>query len=408
VFEVVKDDGSATLYEHRGSGPTVPIVTSSEPGKDRYAAVSSDGSRVTYLEEGPESPTFPVRGSIYSFDPASQITHPVTVGSESAVVNVSDDGSSIYFTSDEALSGSGQNNLGQTASADSPNLYVWEAGTEDTHFVASVAPVDVEGNISAAENLTEWVRTVARPQQTPTAGRRNATSRTTPDGSVFLFQSRGNVTGYDSQGHAEIYRYDRATGDLSCVSCPPTGAAASSDALLQRDTAEPLAAFNGLARLQNVTDDGRLVVFTTGDALLGEDVNETIDVYEWEAGEVSLVSSGQSSLPSLLYAMSANGRDLFFVTTDQLVPQDTSSVVSIYDARVGSTGFPLPPPPSPLPSSPPSSPPDEPVIRSESERSAGNFKLQRATRCKKHQGKKRCCRKKKRCPAIHRQRSRNR
>jgi len=405
VFEVVKGDGSATLYEHRGGGPTASIVTGSPVGKYRYAAISTNGGRVTYVAEGPESPTFPVRGSIYSFDAASQATHPVTVGSEAAVVNVSDDGSSIYFTSEEALPGSGQNSLGQTPSPDSPNLYVWTAGTEEINYVATVAPVDVEGDISTAENLTEWIRTVARPQQTATAGRRNATSRTTPDGSVFLFQSRGNVSGYDSGGHAEIYRYDRSNGSLVCISCPPAGA--ESDALLQRDTGGPLVAFNSLARLQNVTDDGRLAVFTTNDALVEEDVNETTDVYEWEGGEVALVSSGQSSLPSLLYAMSADGRDVFFVTTDRLVPQDPSSVVSIYDAREGSTGFPLPPPAAPsLPLASPA-PPNEPAIGSEGDLGTGNLKPKRSSRCKKHHGK-RCCHKKRRCSTVHRQRSSNR
>jgi hypothetical protein len=398
VFEVVKSNGSATLYERRGENPTVPIVTGAAAGDYRYAGISSDGKKVTYLKKGPASTAFPIRGSIYVFDATSQVSSPVTVGTEAAVVNVSDDGSSVYFTSEEAIPGTGQNGLGQSAVPSSPNLYLWEAETGEVRYVATVAPVDVEGDISAAENLTEWVRAVARPQQDPTVGRRNATSRTTPDGTVFVFQSRGNVTGYDSGGHAEIDRYDSLSGDLTCVSCPPEGDAAESDALLQRDTGGPLVAFNSLARLQNVTDDGRLVFFTTADALVEADENETIDVYEWEAGQVALVSSGRSSLPSLLYAMSADGRDVFFVTAEQLVPQDTSPVVSIYDARAGSSGFPLPGPPPPPPPVDPSVPPVEPSAGSEAVSGPADPKPKRAgARCKKRGAKKRCCPKKKRC-----------
>lgn len=394
VFEVVKNDGSSILYERRGENPAVPIVTSAAVGTYRYAGVSSDGGRVTYVKKGPESPSaFPIRGSIYSFDASTQSSVPVTLGSEAAVVNVSDDGSAIYFTSNEALPGSGENGLGQSAQPASPNLYVWRLPTEEVRYVATVSPADVKGDASAEGDLVEWVRAVARAQQDVNTGRRNATSRTTPDGSVFVFQAHGNITGYDSESHVEIYRYDSASGDLSCISCPPEGTSPASDALLAKNQDGPFEAFADLTRLPNVSVDGHKVFFTTADPLVTGDVNELRDVYAWEDGILSLVSSGKGSLPSLLYAMSANGRDVFFLTADQLVPQDTSPVVSIYDAREGSSGFPLPPPPPSevLPS--PSGPPAEPAGGSEVASGPPNPRPRHVGHCKKHHKTKHCVKK---------------
>lgn len=338
VFEVIKSTGPATLYEHSGEGPTVPIASGAATGDYRFGAISADGRRVVYLEEGPAGTSSPPRGSIYLFDASTATSVPVTAGAEAAIINVSKDGQRIYFTSDESLSGSGANPLGATAEAGAPNLYAWDAETESAHYVATVAPADIE---TVEENLTEWMRTVANSQQGALVGRMEDPSRTTPDGSVFIFQASGNVTGYDSGGHSEVYRYDGTSDELVCMSCPE--GAATGNAFLQKGAIPPTIGLSALARIDNVSTDGRTVFFMTGDALVPDDTNEEVDVYEWEGGAVSLITSGKSPVPALLYGMSASGRDVFFLTNDQLVPQDISSVVSLYDARIGG-GFPAPGP----------------------------------------------------------------
>jgi hypothetical protein len=336
LFEVVSG-ASAALYEHRNGEPTVPVATGAAGLQYRYGGVSADGRRVVYLQVGASGNGS--RGSIYMYDVETHTSAPVTVGAEAALVNVSEDGSHLYFTSREALAGVGPNPLGDAPQPDAPNLYVWDALSEDTKFVSTVVPSDVEEIDTSHENLTEWLRAVAAPQQNALLGRLDDPSRTTPEGSVFVFQSRADITGYDSSGRTEIYRYDDSLNQLSCVSCPPAGAPAASHAYLQQASIGATVAANALARLANVSTDGRLVLFMTADALAPEDVNETYDVYEWNEGEVSLISGGTSPEPSLLYAMSADARDVFFLTIDKLVPQDQSSVLSIYDARVGG-GFP--------------------------------------------------------------------
>jgi hypothetical protein len=98
-----------------------------------------------------------------------------------------------------------------------------------------------------------------------------------------------------------------------------------------------------------MSSDGSEVFFQTTAALLPEDGNSVLDVYEWqEQGEggclraggcLALISSGQSDNPSYIYSMSADGHDVFFSTLEKLVSSDVTGSPSIYDARVDG-GFP--------------------------------------------------------------------
>jgi hypothetical protein len=65
------------------------------------------------------------------------------------------------------------------------------------------------------------------------------------------------------------------------------------------------------------------------------------NVYEYEAGGLSLISTGASAENSFFYDASLSGEDLFFVTTQHLVRGDTDNGMRLYDARVGG-GFPEP------------------------------------------------------------------
>jgi hypothetical protein len=102
--------------------------------------------------------------------------------------------------------------------------------------------------------------------------------------------------------------------------------------------------------------DGSKVFFETTDALVPQDTNGTDDVYEWEAsgaggcatprGCVALISSGQSPYSSHFQNATSSGNDVFFLTREQLVAQDTDQNVDLYDAHIDG-GFPASPTPSP-------------------------------------------------------------
>ena len=172
-------------------------------------------------------------------------------------------------------------------------------------------------------------------------------SRTTPDGSVLLFESRADLAGFDSDGKAQIYRFDAPNPSLECLSCNPTGASPVSDASLQTlaGNSSDFKPTGRFAFVSNLATDGRRAFFQTPDALVLTDTDGFQDVYEWEAQGVGscqteggctyLISSGQSSRDDYLYGASEDGDDVFVWTSDLLLGRDAEEAPSIYDARVG-------------------------------------------------------------------------
>jgi len=306
--------------------PNPPAATASIPSTAKtFAGISDNGDHLFYVVGAGTG------GNVFDLDTKTNTTTLVSGAGNAQLVNISGDGSHVYFISTSVLPGTGMNSQGREAQATQNNLYAWDRVSEAVHFVATVDPKDVQ--VIEGISLTRWTSDAINPFQSTLHGRANDPSRTTPSGSVLLFQSRADVTGYDSGGHIEIYRYAAGDGSLDCVSCRPTGGPAAGDAELQ-SLVEPLHPTSPILHIQNVTDDGQKVFFETQDALVPGDVNGTRDVYEWKLGQQPyLISSGHGQLPSFLYGMSPNGKDVFFTSTERLVPQDLSTVSSIYDAR---------------------------------------------------------------------------
>jgi hypothetical protein len=330
AFTVVSG-GTTSLFLRDSAAATTALIASTA-GKIEFAGLSADGRLLTYVKGG----------DLFSYDAASGISTKIGFGGQSTPVNVSADGSHVYFVSPKVLMVGGPSNGGQ-------NFYVWDSQTGSSAFIGQLTTLDVEGE-SGAYGLGRWLEGV---NATGISGPALDPSRTTPDGRVLVFESHANLTGYDSDGHSEIYMY--VAGEepsLSCLSCSPALLDAGSDAHLQVPIgADPLAVTNGQVPIHNVTSDGRTVFFQTGDALVPDDVDQVDDVYEWSAmgpggcnvpaGCLALISSGHSSADNYLFAATPDGHDVFFSTGDQLLGADTDPTASIYDARIGG-GFPEP------------------------------------------------------------------
>jgi hypothetical protein len=204
---------------------------------------------------------------------------------------------SIVFLSPELLDGASNGIAG------APNLYMAAKGGSP-RFIATLAIGD-DVVAHAADDA---------------AGRHTADFQITPSGGFAVFASSRPITGYPTNGHREIYRYDVAADQLRCASCAVTGARAERDASLPA---------GGSA----LVDDGR-VFFTTQDPLNLRDLNNRTDVYQSGAAGAKLVTTGVSEFDSALLSVSRDGRDVYFFTHDVLVPSDhNGNLVKIYDAR---------------------------------------------------------------------------
>jgi DNA-binding beta-propeller fold protein YncE len=307
-----------------------------------------------------------------------------------SVIGTSESGSVVYFVAQGALtSGAAHGTCGTGAEAEEcMNLYSYDVTSKAISHIADLSSRDfpdwfAQGNINLGE----------------------LTSRVSPNGEYLAFMSERSLTGYDnrdvanaSQRDEEVYLYRRSSGDLTCVSCNPSGARPAGvldtgefPGLLadrpglwkQQGLAASIPGWtrvdvsHALYQSRYLSNSGRLF-FDAADALVPQDSNGVMDVYEYEptggeggvggpqspgqpasnscttesstysaksGGCVNLISAGTSPEESAFLDASENGDDVFFLTASKLAPQDVDSALDVYDAHVCSAASPCPPPP---------------------------------------------------------------
>jgi hypothetical protein len=378
----------------RSGGETIQVSAPEEGVKPsaRYPAIyvgaSEDGAKVFFVtetemtknDEGKAHEHIP---ELYEYDTQTRMLTRISAGeSSNAVADVftvpaiSSEGSGVYFTAFGRLT-----SAAPAVSHEEVNLYHYDTGTGRTAYVATVSEPDYPSTLPYGW----WVGTsVNLPLQVSLAP--NANWYTNPDGRYLLFTTARELTGYstaeaspldcpalDSQfanrsGHCpEVYRYDAGAAEkheepIVCVSCNPSGAQPTSSAFFGHSAGAETAA-GGPVRA--MSDNGSYAFFDTADALVPQDSNGTLDVYEWHEGRISLISSGRDSSPSFFLGTTPDASDVFFGTHARLVPQDRDGAGDLYDARIGG-GFPPPsseggvcegdacqnPPPAPIDATP--------------------------------------------------------
>ncbi len=290
------------------------------------------------------------------------------------VVNISSDGSHVYFVARGLLTTT-PNGEAQTAHSGADNMYVFDTLTGETKFVAQLCSgpegsgEDADTQCGTNLNAYEQIESIGGEYVPPVndlalwdipAGESNSfPAQTTPDGEYLIFKTYAHLASADTNSGTAVYRYDFQTGELTWVSHAAPGFAAVDEG----DGAKVGARYQDLVEFgdhadvddleRQISEDGEDIVFTTNERLQADDVNHAQDAYLWHDGTVSMVSDGQdpigadislskltgSSEPSL----SASGSDIFFSTHTALVGQDTDELGDVYDARIDG-GFPAPTP----------------------------------------------------------------
>jgi hypothetical protein len=293
-------------------------------GGGQFLNASADGTQAYFADDasaGLTADTVPgsganlyryANGRLTDLTPAEHVEFLKVLGVSAA------DG--VYFEANGVLSGSQANQNGEVAKPGEANIYEWKGG--QTTFIATVADYGFFEGATAVS----------------------------PNGAFLAFVSAGSLTGYDNidqstgQPATEIYLYSSASQGLVCVSCNSSGEAPSGTrgepfpggAMLADSERGP-----GQESPHYLSDDGRMV-FQTEEALLPGDTNGQMDVYEYEEGQLHLISSGTGGSRSWLLDAGEELRDVFFLSRQPLVPQDTGGEEEsniVYDAREGG-GFP--------------------------------------------------------------------
>ena len=262
-------------------------------------------------------------------------------------------------------------NLESAPSGTTPSDAIYAGASSDLSHVVFSENAQLTSDAPSGDDLYEWVGgTVSLATEVPATGTSCSGSACTPvvgslaggamgtalhavsaDGSTVIFTANGNLYARENGSHGAVGRGIGGSGQFQ------------RPRRMVRRCSLPTVDYPE----RYVSDSGQ-VFFNTADALLPTATNDAQNVYEYEAGQLRLISTGTSSADSLYLDSTPSGNDVFFVTSQALVPQDIDGAYDIYDARVGG-GFPVPPTPAPSCQGdtcqpPPPSPPAPPVAGS--------------------------------------------
>jgi hypothetical protein len=342
VRENIEEEQSAIGAKGECTEPAKACTVEVSAGAARFWGASADGSTVFYTEGE----------DLHRYEVESGHTTAITSnGKVQGVVQISEDGSYVYFVAEGVLSG--KNAEEHEPVAGQPNLYVSHEGGAPT-FIATLAKGQRSGN--GQEEIpgdeSDWGR--GFPQADPETN----TAAVTLDGTRLAFESERSLTDYDNElaessvetcdeihgerktnnNCQEIYLYDAETSRLVCASCNPSGARPIGPSSLR--TGSQNKSVGASYRPRDFSEAGTLF-FDSYDALVPHASDGRQNVYEFENGHVYPISDVAGGDESFFLDASANGENVFFGTADQLVAQDRDNRVDVYDARVGG-GFSAP------------------------------------------------------------------
>jgi hypothetical protein len=368
---------SRPLLEKSAKCAEVPCKEAHERASAAFAGASEDGSRVFFTTTAPLvagdkdtdndlyeatigcpgveplSPAQPCEPAQREVTSLVQVSHAPAVREAAevrGVLRVAPDGSRAYFVAAGVLS-EGANVEGHAPVKGAENLYVYER--DERYPAGRIAFI---GDLCSGKELSGTVEDLRCPSPTGTDAEvwTNGVSEAQTagaDGQFLVFSTYAQLVAGDTDAAKDVYRYDAETGVLDRVSQGEAGYDANGNN--SSFDATITGGFQGgdvdkqyELGTRAVSEDGSRIVFTSAEPLSPAATNHLANVYEWHEGlgggegEVSLISSGNSEEPVEDVVISPEGRDIFFLTSQGLVAQDTDGVPDIYDARLGG-GFPV-------------------------------------------------------------------
>ncbi len=373
----VRLGGEKTIEVSRPSGEEcdeareLPCPAAGARANADFVGASEDGSRVFFTTEASSSELYmdtigcPVgeqdcavsERQVTSQVQVSHAPTPGEAGDVQGVVRIAADGSRVYFVARGVLS-EGANVEGEDPVKGADNLYVYDAIDGKTTFIADLSGAD-SGLWGFGQEAQS--NTCERSSPAECVGSREP-------GRYLVFSTYAQLVRSDTDNAKDIYRYDAQTGALERVSVGEGGYDANGNGSDGTEPPERIVSGGGSLEGGNetvanatiptggvspganvlqerelgsraISEDGSRIVFSTAEPLSPDAVNGLVNVYEWHEGSgVSLISSGSSLTGDADAVISPSGRDVFFQTAAQLVPQDTDEDVDVYDARLEGPG----------------------------------------------------------------------
>jgi len=349
-------------------------VFSSDSTHTQPGTMSRDGSRVFFQHTGPVLGGEPAAQNVFMRD-GDEVRHvsPRRGGDtpqDVTFAGASEDGETVYLQTSEQMT--------PEAKDSGPAIYRYDVGSDTLSLAASDASggvsflgLSADGSTLVYRTEYPWNLVVKRGGVTTTLGALDVLDvfeyytggspglasrglRIAEDGSSVVFSAKGAFDDVVTPGVTQAYRWSPGEG-VSRLSVPVDGAQPTVASTIGNYSvgspnyeewrpravglANTLHGFPLLGRV--IADDGR-VFFESIERLVEADVNDYVDVYEWQDGAIRLISPGTQQAHALYHDNSVDGNTVFFVTSARLIPElDRNGTTDLYAARVGG-GFPLP------------------------------------------------------------------
>jgi hypothetical protein len=336
-LDAADTDSSRDLYLWRDG--SVSLISDGESGSDcdtwpdcqpRFSGMSASGATIYFTTaEALTADDTDTADDVYEYDPAVPVGQRLTLASGDGtspanVVTVTRDGRMFFATTDRI--GTNPPDPGTTLV-----IYGWDGSQIRT--VSALGADDP--SIPSSDSEAQYPR-MGRVNSVVALYYTERPVRATADGNALVFATTAQLDPRDTDNVRDLYLW-RAGSGLELVSA---GGGGTYPAAIGGEDVD----FNGeLAGGGRVIDaDASRVFFTSGEALTPDaGDNGQAKVYEWEQGKVTLLSPPGSDARTAIYTdSSVSGDDVYFTTTDALVPEDgDGSEIDVYDARVGG-GFP--------------------------------------------------------------------
>ena len=335
-------DGEQDVYERTGGVTTLvstgPGDATSTPAVASYGGTSADGTHVFF-----ESAQQLVPGDTDTNTDAYERTggqtllvstapNPPTQTVNAQLRAVSTDGTrAIFFTRDRMVAADVDGSLdvylragGQTT------LLTGGSALADAQFrgaspdvgrvlfdtLEALVPEDTDASRDIYEAVGGAVHLVSTSATAGNGAFSVITSDRSDDASAVLFVTDEAMVPADTDALRDVYL--RSNGQTSLVSVGTTTAPVGGG---------------------DLSADGTHVVFTTNESLDPADTDAEDDLYQWAAGQVSLISTGWQTPGGLSVrnTQSEDGSRVVFTSEEPLVPQDTDSGFDVYQRRAGQT-----------------------------------------------------------------------
>jgi hypothetical protein len=324
-----------------------------------------EGERVT-VESITDATHVALRSPTLATHPAGATVTSVKFqdGSVIGVTAISNDGSHVYFVAENILV-TNTNPQGQQAVSHKPNLYVFDTASGQTTFIATLAATDVnnclpncteENPYQQAQHSGFYQGAASGLVAEPDVDR---PAVPTPDGSVLVFDSSGNLTGQDP-GPATMLSDEVEEGEHTLTVASTAGFAVGHTITIGTGSNEEIDTIESIpdaTHLVLTANDPAGMEGTVSKHAAGEAVTQLhSELYRYDTADNSLtcisctpagvIPTGNATLggagggsygpPMTAVPMNESGTEIFFQTPDPLVSEDVNGG-SFADGPFGST-----------------------------------------------------------------------